>query len=219
VQTLLWLAAMGALLFLPAGGLHWPGAWAFLAEMAGLGLASGLWLARRDPGLLAERLAPPLQRQQSPADRALMAVFLLLWVGWLAAMGFETRWHGPAQLPPWAQAVGALLVALGLGIACLAFRANSFAVPVVKLQKDRGQRVATGGAYGWVRHPMYAGALVFLLGTPLLLGAWRGLAWVPVLGALLAWRIVLEENLLRAGLEGYAEYAARVRYRLIPGIW
>jgi hypothetical protein len=96
---------------------------------------------------------------------------------------------------------------------------NSFAAPVVKIQESRGQTVITSGPYRHVRHPMYAGGLMFLVGTSLLLGSWWGLITMPILTLLLAVRIQIEENALRAGLKGYEDYARRVRYRLIPLIW
>jgi protein-S-isoprenylcysteine O-methyltransferase Ste14 len=89
----------------------------------------------------------------------------------------------------------------------------------VKIQQDRGQTVITTGPYRLVRHPLYAGALVFIAGTSLLLGSWWGLVAVPVLAALLALRIRIEEEALRAGLKGYDDYARRVPYRLIPQVW
>jgi protein-S-isoprenylcysteine O-methyltransferase Ste14 len=98
-------------------------------------------------------------------------------------------------------------------------RANSYAAPVVKLQAERGQRVVSTGPYGYVRHPMYAGAIPVLIGTPLLLGSWVGLVLSPILIAMLALRAVMEERMLRERLEGYADYAAHVRYRLVPLIW
>ena len=98
-------------------------------------------------------------------------------------------------------------------------RANSFAAPVVKIQKDRGQAVITTGPYAIVRHPMYFGALFYIAGTSLVLGSWWGLATVPILALLLGIRIGIEEKTLRTGLDGYDDYARRVRWRLIPLIW
>jgi protein-S-isoprenylcysteine O-methyltransferase Ste14 len=89
----------------------------------------------------------------------------------------------------------------------------------LKIQKDRGQKVISTGPYSYVRHPMYFGAMFFFLGTPLLLGSWWGLAFAFASILLLCIRIPIEERVLRDGLDGYDEYAARVRYRLIPLIW
>jgi protein-S-isoprenylcysteine O-methyltransferase Ste14 len=218
VQTLVWYGLMGALLFGAAGTLAWPGAWAFLLGMGSIGLAIGLVLARHDPGLVRERLAFPVQKDQTPADRVVTSVLLLLIFAWLPFMGLDVRFRW-SVMPVWLQVLGALSLLLSLLIITLTFRANSFAAPVVKIQRERGHAVATGGPYRYVRHPMYSGSLFFFIGTALLLGSWWGLAFAPVFALLLAIRIPLEERALRAGLAGYDDYAARVRYRLIPMVW
>jgi protein-S-isoprenylcysteine O-methyltransferase Ste14 len=99
------------------------------------------------------------------------------------------------------------------------FRANSFAAPVVKVQAERHHRVISTGPYAFVRHPMYSGVMLFFVGVPLLLGSWWGLAIAPVFVVLFAIRAGIEERALVEGLPDYADYAARVRYRLVPGLW
>jgi protein-S-isoprenylcysteine O-methyltransferase Ste14 len=96
---------------------------------------------------------------------------------------------------------------------------NSFAAPVVKIQKERGHSVISTGPYRYVRHPMYAGALLFFVGMSLLLGSWWGLVPVLVLAFVFGVRVPMEEEALRTGLDGYDEYAQRVRYRLVPFVW
>jgi protein-S-isoprenylcysteine O-methyltransferase Ste14 len=219
VHNLLWFAAMGLLLFLPAGTLDWPAAWAFLAELAILGLAMGLWLLRLDPGLVEQRLGAPIQKGQPVADKILLSVFLLLFAGWLVLMGLDAVRFGWSSMPGWAQGAGALGIFLSLWIGYRVMRENSFAAPVVRIQEERGQTVVTTGPYRYVRHPLYAGALFFFIGSPLLLGSWWGLVPALLLALMLALRIPIEERALRAGLPGYAAYAARVRYRLIPLVW
>jgi protein-S-isoprenylcysteine O-methyltransferase Ste14 len=219
IQTAIWVAVLAALLFIPAGRLDWPAAWIVLAEMGLGGLAVGLWLARHDPGLLAERLAPAIQREQKSWDKLFVAALLLFWCSWFVIMGLDVGRDPVPQMPLWAQVAGALAMLLSFYIVHLTFRENSFAAPVVKIQRERGQKVVTTGPYAHVRHPMYAGALLMLIGIPLLLGSWYGLALVPVLVAGLVVRIVMEERTLRAELAGYTDYAARVRYRLVPLIW
>jgi protein-S-isoprenylcysteine O-methyltransferase Ste14 len=122
-------------------------------------------------------------------------------------------------MPVWFNALGGVLVILGFLGTMRVFQENSFAAPVVRLQSERGQHVIDTGPYALVRHPMYAAALLYLAGMPLLLGSWYGLAVVPLFLVGLAPRAVAEEKLLNRELPGYAEYMARVRYRLIPGIW
>jgi protein-S-isoprenylcysteine O-methyltransferase Ste14 len=217
------VAGIGALLFVPAGTVRWPAAWILLLETGGLGFVIGLWLARHDPALLAERMSVFRQPDQKLWDKFLLPVLVVLWGGWLVAMGRDAarraaRPHAFA-MPVAAQVAGALCIIICMWICFLTFRENSYAAPVVKIQAGRGQTVVTTGPYRYVRHPMYAGVLFFFVGAPLLLGSWLGLALAPVLAAVLAFRAILEERTLRAELAGYTEYAARVRYRLIPGIW
>ena len=124
-----------------------------------------------------------------------------------------------SHLPVWTQVAGALLILVAMYAVYRTFRENSFAAPVVKIQKERGQTVVTTGPYALVRHPMYAGASLIFFGVPMLLGSGWGLALAPVWLLLLVVRIPLEERMLREHLAGYDDYAARVRYRLVPGVW
>jgi protein-S-isoprenylcysteine O-methyltransferase Ste14 len=219
IQTVLWLASMGAVLFAAAGTLQWLAAWLYLLEVGVLGVWIGLWLARRDPGLLAERLAPFVQAGQRRWDKLFMAAAGIGWYGWLALMGADAkRVHG-SVLPWWLEVGGALAVCAGIVGVQPVFRANSYAAPVVKIQRERGHKVIDSGPYAYVRHPMYGVALLFIAGTPLMLGSWWGLACVPLLVVLLGYRAVLEERLLIEQLDGYREYAARVRYRFVPHVW
>lgn len=212
------IAALAVFLLVPAGTLDWPAAWGFLAEMGVLSLALGLWLARHDPALLAERLGSPFQRAQKAWDKVFMAVLIALYFGWLVLMGLDARW-AISRVPLWLQAIGALGVALSNYMIILTFRENSYAAPVVKIQRERGHRVVSTGPYANVRHPMYAGGLLMFVGMPLQLGSWLGLAALALLLPLLAFRILMEERTLAAELDGYRDYAARVRWRLIPWVW
>ncbi|MCK1710842.1 MULTISPECIES: isoprenylcysteine carboxylmethyltransferase family protein [unclassified Bradyrhizobium] len=218
LQNTIFVVAMGALLFASAGTLHWPGAWAMLAASALLGPLCGWWLYRLDPALLAERLRPVIQKDQPPADKAFMTVFVVVMVAWLVAMGIDRRYLA-SNVPLALQALGFLLFLASTLFTMWVFRENSFAAPVVKLQAERAQRVISTGPYAHVRHPMYSAMILFFAGVPLLLGSWWGLAMTPVFLALFAVRIRIEERTLKQGLPGYTDYAARVPYRLLPGIW
>ncbi|AZO75053.1 MAG: isoprenylcysteine carboxylmethyltransferase family protein [Mesorhizobium sp.] len=217
-QTFVWFGIMGVLLFVSAGTLHWTGAWVYIVVMVGLSLTMGVALARRDPGLMNERLRPPIQKTQTAADKILLSILLLGIFGWLALMGLDFRF-GWSPVSLWAQVIGALILLVGIWICYLTMLENSFAAPVVKIQDERGQKVITTGPYSYVRHPMYAGAILYFAGTALLLGSWLGLVLVPVFILLLAIRTFIEEKTLRTGLQGYDDYAANVRYRLIPMVW
>ncbi|RJT30362.1 isoprenylcysteine carboxylmethyltransferase family protein [Mesorhizobium waimense] len=218
LQTFVWFGVMGALLFLSAGTLNWPGAWLYLVVMVGLSLTLGVSLARRDPGLMNERLRPPIQKNQTAADKILLSVLLLAIFLWQVLMGFDFRFDWSA-VPIWGQVVGTAVLLIGIWICYRTMLENSFAAPVVKIQEERGQHVITTGPYSYVRHPMYAGATIFFAGTALLLGSWWGLASVLVFVVLLAIRTFIEEKTLRTGLRGYDDYAAKVRYRLVPLVW
>ena len=140
LQNLLYVAGMGALLFVFAGTLHWPAAWAFLGTMAVLGVASGLWLAGKDPALLAERMKPMMQKGQPAADKKFMLVFGIAALAWFAAIGFDRRWHGSGMPVIW-QALGFALLLASTVFILWVMRENSFAAPVVKVQAERGHRV------------------------------------------------------------------------------
>jgi protein-S-isoprenylcysteine O-methyltransferase Ste14 len=219
VQVVISFAVTAALLFIAAGTARWPAGWLFLIEMYGAGFAIGIALAKRDPALLAERLAPPVQRDQENWDKLVLAAVFVLFIGWLLLMAADAVRFGHSHVPLWAQFLGAAGILLAMYVVHLTFRANTFTAPVVKIQRDRGHKVITTGPYRYVRHPMYAGAAILFLSTPLLLGSWYGLAAAPVLIAVVGVRALMEERTLRDKLDGYADYAARVPYRLIPLIW
>jgi protein-S-isoprenylcysteine O-methyltransferase Ste14 len=218
IQNVIWIVGMGALLFASAGTLHWPAAWVFLGTMAVLGLISGLWLARIDPALLAERMNPMMQGAQPASDKIFMVVFGFAALSWFILIGLERR-ANVSDMPVALQTLGLLLLVLSTGFVLWVMRENSFAAPVIKIQTERGHRVIDSGPYAWVRHPMYSGTILFFAGMPLLLGSWWGLIMAPLFVVLFGFRARLEERALVAGLPGYADYLTRVPYRLIPGIW
>lgn len=219
VQTLTGLALSALLLFLPAGTLVWPAGWAFLILFYAGSEAPAVWLLQHDRALLAARMASPLASGQAPRDRAVMAAILVVFLAWFVFMALDAKRFGWSHAPLWTQAAGAVLMTVAFWGWFEVLRANSFAATSVRVQRERGQTVVASGPYALVRHPMYAATLLFLAGAPLMLGSLWGLAWVPVFAGLLAARILGEEALLRRDLEGYAAYAGRVRFRLLPGVW
>lgn len=217
LQNLIVVVGMGTLLFAAAGTFHWPSAWTYLIVSALLGPACGLWLARTNPGLLAERLKLTAAEQPA-ADKRFMLVFMLVILSWFVLMGLD--WRMRASSVPFAlQMVGLAMFFASTGFIMWVFHENSFAAPVVKLQAERHQQVISTGPYAYVRHPMYAGVMFYFIGIPLLLGSWWGIAMVPIFFVLFATRSRIEERTLVAGLPGYADYMSRVRYRLLPGLW
>ena len=204
-------------LFLPAGTLAWPGAWIFLVLFIGSMFATMGWLKRHDPALFEQRTRPFRQAGQPRWDKAIGLAVAIVWYVWLALMSLETRWSGGT--PVVTVVAGALLIAAAHLLIVWAFKANTFATTVVRLQPERGQTVIDTGPYAWVRHPIYTASLAVHIGTALMLGARWSLLGLPLLAILLGLRAALEERTLRQGLAGYGEYAARVRWRLIPGLW
>jgi protein-S-isoprenylcysteine O-methyltransferase Ste14 len=219
VQMIAWIAFNAAILFLSAGTTRWPSAWCFLAILGGLGIAVGLWLARSDPALLRERMGSVVQPGQKAWDRVFMLALLAFFYAWLGFMAADAKRFQWSHVPVFVHGVGALLIVGSFLGGAATFRVNSFATPVVKLQRDRGQTIVTTGPYALVRHPMYASGVLFFLGVPLLLGSRWGLAAIPFLVLLLGIRALGEERMLRKEFPEYGDYAARVRSRFFPGIW
>lgn len=210
------LTTLTAAVFVPAGGLDDWRAWAALGVFGAATLAITIDLAIRDRELLARRtrvgpIAEPRLAQklvQTFAGLAFLAVFVIA--------GLDHR-HGWSRVPAALSIVGDVLIAGGLGVVAAVFRANTFTAATI--QVDQGQQVVSSGPYARVRHPMYGGALVMLIGLPVALGSWWSYVAVVAVAFVIAWRATDEERVLVASLPGYAEYRAKVRARLIPGVW
>ena len=211
--------AFGALLFGAAGTLRWPAAWVFLAVFFAAAAAISQMLVVHNPELLRERLKPIVQRGQARWDQVLISLIAVLFIAWLMLMGLDAQRFRWSNVPTWLQVAGGIGVALGMAIAYSALRENAYAIPVVRMQAERGQRVVSSGPYAVVRHPMYSGVLLLFPSTGLLLGSWWGVGASALLAIGLAVRTALEDRELQRGLDGYAAYAAQVRARLIPLVW
>ena len=210
------LALTAVCLFGSAGRLDWSNGWVLL----GLSFATGvaftvvLW---RNPELVAERANIKPDKRW---DKILVSVAVLLgpMATWITA-GMDSRFHWSNAMPAWLFTAGVALAVLGAALIAWAMRSNTFFSSVVRIQKDRGHTVVAGGPYRFVRHPGYVGMSAFTLATPLILNSWW--AFVPAAattGATLL-RTILEDRTLHNELDGYADYARGVRYKLMPGIW
>jgi protein-S-isoprenylcysteine O-methyltransferase Ste14 len=210
------LVVLAVALFLPAGTLGYWQAWVFLAVFGLSVLAITLYLLRRDPQLLERRTsAGPIAEKelrqrliQSLASLAFVALFVV------CAVDHRLSW---SAVPPAVVVLGDVLVALGLLAVFRVFKENTFTSATIEVGAE--QRVISTGPYALVRHPMYAGALIMLLGVPLALGAWWGLLLVVAMAAVIVWRLFDEEKFLVKNLPGYPEYQRQVRYRLLPLVW
>jgi protein-S-isoprenylcysteine O-methyltransferase Ste14 len=209
---------MAASLFCAAGDGAWAQGWVFLAESAISAAAIGSWLAHHDPALLEARLSA-FHPDQKLWDRVFVAGAFAAFMLWLVLIAMDAQRFHWSDVPLAVQGLGSVLIALCMVLVWLVFRSNSFAAPQVRLQTERGQRVITAGPYRIVRHPMYAAALLYFLGVPLLLGSWWGLLPVPLFVTALAARAAVEERMLLRALPDYDNYTRQVRFRLVPGVW
>jgi protein-S-isoprenylcysteine O-methyltransferase Ste14 len=206
-------------LFLAVGTVVWLAGWAFLVLFFGFTLTLTLWLLRHNAGLLTERMTGIGKPGQETWDKVFYVVVNVLFLAWLVLMPLDAvRFHW-SWMPFFVQVVGALLLLCSFYFFFLVFRENSYLSPAVRVQTERGQTVVSTGPYQYVRHPMYAAAIIFLVGTTLLLGSWYGLLVGLIILVGIAFRAVQEERVLRTELPGYDEYMARVKYRLIPYVW
>jgi protein-S-isoprenylcysteine O-methyltransferase Ste14 len=220
VGILLNLVIFGGLLFVQAGTLKWWRAWVFLGVVFVASVATMVTIFPGREDLLKERFKPPIQKGQPLSDKIVVLLLLTTFCGLVAFIPVDVfRLHLIRKPVPLVSSLGLILFIAGWWIISLAFRENAFAAPVVKHQEERHQTVVSTGVYSIVRHPMYAGAVLLLIGMPLWLESYAAalLALVP-LGTLVL-RILIEEKFLRQKLEGYDAYTRRVRYRLIPFLW
>lgn len=207
---------MAALLFVSAGTLRYWQAWTYLAAYFGASIAISLYLIRKDPALLARRMSGGPFAEKEPAQRIIMSITSLGFIALIIVPALDRRF-GWSDVPAYAVLLGDLVMLLGwLGI-YFVFRENSFASATIQSSAD--QRVISTGPYAWVRHPMYAAALIMLLGISPALGSWWGVPIVIAILPALIWRLEDEERFLVQNLPGYREYQGRVRYRLLPFVW
>jgi len=215
-----YVALFAVLLFVPAGTLDWVDAWVLLAALLILRGVATFSAWRLNPALLAERTGVPLRKGQPALDRVLLASFMASFAAQVAFCSVDV-WHLrllPAPVFPLRMAGLALFMA-GWWAAGQVLRDNAFAVTTVRHQAEREHRVVDTGTYAVVRHPMYASMIPVMVGMGIWLGSTAGALAAAIPMAILAARIVLEERFLRTHLEGYADYATRVRWRLVPGVW
>jgi protein-S-isoprenylcysteine O-methyltransferase Ste14 len=220
LKAWLWLGALvlvfGVLIFGAAGDLRFWQGWAFLAVFFGASALITQYLIANDPALLERRLKGGPTQETEPTQRLIMVFASVGFVALLVVPGLDHRF-GRSQAPPIVALVGDVLVAAGFFVISLVFKQNSFASSTIGVAE--GQTLVSTGPYAVVRHPMYAGALVYLVGTPLALGSYWGLMVLPALAPFLIWRLVDEERVLEQRLPGYSDYKRKVRYRLAPGVY
>lgn len=211
------LLVMDALLFVSAGRMDWPGPWLLSALYGLFLLVFAVWATLRAPELLKERS----RRAENVKgwDKLILNLYTLALLALLVVAGLDAGRFRWSEMPPPVQLAGALaMVPLGAWLLWVS-QANAYLSRYARIQDDRGQQVVSTGPYRYVRHPMYAAVIPFVLCVALVLGSWWALVPGAVIVVLFVIRTALEDRMLQAELPGYVEYARRVRFRLLPGVW
>jgi protein-S-isoprenylcysteine O-methyltransferase Ste14 len=210
------VVAMAGMLFIPAETLDYWQAWLFMAVFFAASLAITLYLMKKDRKLLERRMSGGPTAEKEPAQKVIMFFASLGFVGLVLVPAFDRR-HGWSHMPAAMAVAGEGLILIGWLIIFFVFKENTFTSATVELAPDH--KVISTGPYALVRHPMYAGGLVMLVGIPIALGSWWGLLVIAAVMPALIWRLYEEEKFLVRNLPGYAKYQKTVRYRLIPQVW
>ena len=207
---------LAVLLFLPAWTLNYWQAWVFLLVFGVSVFLITLYFLRKDPNLIQSRLKAGPVAEQQKSQKVIQALASLFFILPFITSSLDHRF-GWSKIPAWIVLPGDLLVALGLYMVFLVFRENTFTSATIEVKEQ--QKVISTGPYALIRHPMYSGAFIMLLGVPLALGSWWAFIFVLLLFAAIVWRLLEEEKFLSNNLSGYIGYRQKVRYRLIPYIW
>lgn len=206
----------GIALFLPAGTFTYWQAWVFIAVFTVCATASSIYLGARNPAALQRRMKAGPLAETRPVQRIIISAIVLLVAATLVVSALDWRF-GWSSVPVWAVVVGDVLVAVGLTVAQWVVVQNSYAGASITVEAD--QPLVSTGLYGVVRHPMYSGTFVMMIGTPLALGSLWALLVVALAVPVLVARILDEEKALIDELAGYRDYTQQIRYRLVPGVW
>ena len=208
---------MLALLFVPAGTLRWPEAWLLLIFYLATVTGVMIWMKTNAPGLLKERMSR--NKEIKSWDKIIMIAYSFLLIILLAVPGLDAVRFGWSEVSLLVKALGFIGYIPATSFAFWAMRENAYASDVVRIQEDRGHTVCTTGPYRYVRHPMYTGVILFVLCFPLSLGSLYSFIPASLIIVLFIIRTSLEDKTLLEELPGYKEYAQKVRYRLLPGVW
>jgi protein-S-isoprenylcysteine O-methyltransferase Ste14 len=220
IFTIFYLLLWPALFLFLSGDWLWPEGWIFSAWFLATTIAATIYLYLKDPALLAERYRKPGTGNQKPWDKMFVAVIMFVFLTWLVIMPLDSkRFRWTTQYPTGLKYVGAIMLLLSSFFLFRAFTDNTFLSPLVRVQRERKQQLVTTGVYGFVRHPMYLGALLMFLGVPLLAGSYVGIGVGLVMTLLMGVRALGEEKMLMEEFQDYADYKQKVRYRFIPFLW
>ena len=210
------IAFFATLLLWPAGTLNYWQAWVFIAVFLVSTLVPSIYLAVKDPAVLRRRMKAGPTAETRTLQKLVITATIVAVVAVLVVSALDHRF-GWSNVPTPFVVLGNILVAVGLVLAQLVVIQNSYAAATITVEAD--QKVVSTGLYGLVRHPMYVGTLIMMIGTPLALDSYWGLLTIVLALPVLAARIDDEEKMLRQELDGYDAYTQKVHYRLVPGVW
>ena len=217
MQVILQLVLTGVVLFVCAGRLDWTMGWVLIGLYILVLVFNAFFIFWKNPEVVTERSR--WGKETKGWDKVWGAIYAPMLFVTPAVAGLDAARFGWSQMPLPLSALGIVMFLAGMLLFSWAMMSNPYFATTVRIQADRGHRTVTSGPYQYVRHPGYVGAVLFSIGTPLVLGSWWALIPGVVTAVLFIPRTAMEDRTLQEELGGYAEYVARVRYRLLPGVW
>jgi protein-S-isoprenylcysteine O-methyltransferase Ste14 len=216
ISSVVGIAVFAVLLFVPAGTVNYWQGWAVLAVFSAASFGPTLYMARIDPAALQRRMQAGVKAEARPVQKAVIAGTFVAFAAILVVPALDYRF-GWSHVPAWLSVLGIVMVAAGLGLTMLVVFQNRYASANITVEE--GQPLVSTGLYGIVRHPMYFGNVILMIGISLGLGSYWALLLVLAGVLLMAVRIKDEEKMLTEQLDGYRQYTTKVRYRLVPLVW
>lgn len=218
--TLIYILIFPAILLFISGDWSWIQGWIFSIWFLALSYGAVFYLYRKDPDLLLERFRKPGTGGEKRWDKYFVYAIIILFVIWFIIMPLDAkRFMWTQNFPLWLEVIGGLALIVSAYFMLYSYINNPYLSPLVRIQKEKDQKVISTGVYGIIRHPMYLGGILFFIGTPMLLGSLYGIIIGVLVSFLVCGRIFGEEKVLSEELEGYVEYKKKIKYRLIPHIW
>jgi protein-S-isoprenylcysteine O-methyltransferase Ste14 len=220
IAAVIMLVFPAVILFVSSGNLKWWMAWVYIGLTTAFGLGSRIFMLWKNPDLVAERGQALGKEDTASWDKILMPLVAIIGpIVMLVIAGLDERFEWSPKLPLILQVAALIITALGYFLGVWATTVNIFFSAVVRIQQERGQTVVTSGPYQYIRHPGYAGGILANFAIPLLLDSLWAFVPAVLINCLIVVRTALEDKTLQDKLDGYRDYANRVCYRLIPGVW
>lgn len=220
IFAIIYILTVPILVLLLSGDWLWVEGWIFSIWLIIISVSTVIYLYQKDPELLKERFKQPGTGNEKVWDKYFLYGFQLLFLVWIVIIPIDAkRYEWTTNFPLWLKGLGGMGLLISFFFLYRSFTDNTFLSPLVRIQTERNQHVVSTGVYGFVRHPMYLGAIFLFIGTPILLGSQYGILIGLVISFLLVARIFGEEKMLVEELDGYEDYRNQVKYRLIPLVW